>query len=561
MNHYYELVSERIAVGLAIDAFQDRWSQLCVEKWQRGVRDRLLAETILSRVCTRQAKIRSGQVIPFRQARFPHGEVFLGWDLASSWHFNGQIWLPKFLFSTPWLVCARTGHGKSVLEADLALGLARTGTKTWQLSFWKDDLLGQLPRFQQEGLELVVLRPEDLKLNPLHAGRNDPLTHLTATTSRLARHLRDLPPRADLLLRGICHEVYSEFGVFNGQNQTRFPSLFRVYEKLRTRKGLNIPARDALLDRLGSFLERLTPRCSAWLQAWDPTDLAQHSLVLLCRKAGEDVKNFLLEWLIDHVFQHQVERGVVNGDLQLFIFVDDAQTLVNCDGSTTISGLDQQVGRNRGAGISIAFFTQTDYGVSRHLLSNINGLFLGSARDYTARLALGGSTATTSAQLEWIPHNLQRGCFVGSFAEGDWHEPFVFKTGNVNLAHTVTEADILRSQEPLASLPLILDDDFVHWERHPLLELQPTAASSPGLSPAELRLLNLVVAEPGKAAGYYTRKLRMNGRVARAARERLLQLVLLRQHKVQLNRRGKPGLVLEPTPAAQDYTATPTEGV
>ena len=91
MNHYYDLVSEQIAVGLAIDAFPDRWSQLSVEKWQRGVRDRVLAETILSRVCTQQAKIRSGQVIPFRQARFPQGEVLLGGDLANPWHPNGRM--------------------------------------------------------------------------------------------------------------------------------------------------------------------------------------------------------------------------------------------------------------------------------------------------------------------------------------------------------------------------------------------------------------------------------------------------------------------------------------
>jgi len=149
---------------------------------------------------------------------------------------------PNIFSGTPWLIVAGTGHGKSVLGANLSLGLAQRGPKTWQLSFYKKDLLGQLPRFQREGLELVVLPAEDLKLNPLDAGENDPRTHLTSVMSRLARGLDELPPRAELLLRAFCHELYRGFGVFDGQRE-RWPTLFRVYEKIRTRKGLNVPAR------------------------------------------------------------------------------------------------------------------------------------------------------------------------------------------------------------------------------------------------------------------------------------------------------------------------------
>src|ERR1043166_407438 len=557
MNNYFDQVAEAIALGRRSDAFNDRWSRLCVEKWERGIRDPLLDDTISSRVPARQAKLRSGAVIPFRRARFKNGTVPLGRDLAVAGHLNGEISLPEYFFGTPWLVAASTGHGKSVLEANLSLGLAKAGPKTWQLSFYKDDLLGQLLRFQRAGLELVGLRAEDLKSNPLQAGPNDPRTHLTAVTSRLARSLYDLPPRAELLLHAFCHEVYREFGIFDGQRE-RWPTLYRVYEKCRTCKGVNIPARDALLDRLGSFLERLSPRCGAWLKGWNPTDLARHSILLLCRRAYEDVSHFQLESLIDHVFQHQVERGVVNGNLELFIFVDDAQGLVNSRGSSAMRGLDRQVGRNRGGGISIAFFVQTLHGVSPHLLPNMNGLLMGRTIDHDARMMLGRNLGLTEAQSEWVRLYLQRGQFVGVIAEGDWHEPFAFESEDVDLTSGVTEADVLASQLPLVPLPVIPDDDFRKWERHPVVELQTDTESS-ALSAGETRLRNLVAAEPGKPAGYYTRKLGMNGKAARAARQRLVQLGLLREHKVQLNRRGKPAIVLEPLPAAPDSTTAPRE--
>ena len=556
MNDYLQRVNEAIVEGRRMDAFADRWSCLCVRNWQHGIHDPLTGDTILSRVESRRAKLRAGEVVPFRRARFQNGDVLLGFDLAS-WQAQGEIYLPKYFFGTPWLILAGTGHGKSVLETSASLNLAQTGVVTWQLSFYKDDLLGQLPRFQAAGLELAVLRAQDLKLNPLQAGPNEPRTHLTEVTARLSQHLYDLPPRADLLLHAFCHELYREFGIFDGQRE-RWPTLFRVYEKIRTAKGLNVPARDALLDRLGSFLERLSPRCGAWLKAWNPSDLAQHPILFLLRTTADDVRHFLVEFLLDHVFQRQIERGVVNRELELFIFVDDAQPLVNSHGSSALSGLDEKVGKIRGGGVSIAFLAQSLRGISPHLLPNINGWLMGRTVEHDVRMALGRNFGMNEVQLEFVRLSLGRGQFVGVIAEGDWHEPFLIEAMNVDLSHHVTEADVLESQRVLAALPVICDDDFRKWERHPVVELQPDA-SAPALSPSEKRLLDLVVAEPGKPAGYYTRKLSMNGKAARAARERLVQLGLLREHKLQLNRRGKPALVLEPLPAAVAGGGTPTE--
>jgi hypothetical protein len=126
----------------------------------------------------------------------------------------------------------------------------------------------------------------------------------------------------------------------------------------------------------------------------------------------------------------------------------------------------------------------------------------------------------------------------------------------------VTEAEVLESQRPLAALPVIPDDEFWKWERHPAVELSPDpAAAGPALSSGEARLLQAVLGEPGHPAGHYTRKLGMNGKVARAARERLAQLGLLREHKVQLTTRGKPSIVLQPLPVAGAVSPAALEGI
>ena len=57
MNDYIDKVNQNIAIGKANDAFNDRWSRLCVEKWKRGIHEQLIGNTILSRVQNRMALI------------------------------------------------------------------------------------------------------------------------------------------------------------------------------------------------------------------------------------------------------------------------------------------------------------------------------------------------------------------------------------------------------------------------------------------------------------------------------------------------------------------------
>ena len=86
-----------------------------------------------------------------------------------------------------------------------------------------------------------------------------------------------LPPRARAILRQVCYGLYTEYGIWRGRTEV-WPCLYDVYEQVRAAARLNAPAREAILDRLGVLLTSLGPDCAAYRLAWNPEDLAQHSI-------------------------------------------------------------------------------------------------------------------------------------------------------------------------------------------------------------------------------------------------------------------------------------------
>ncbi len=548
MSLNFDKVSEAVVEGMKIDAFQDEMSRRAADLWVEGIQDRHLAEFITHSVESRKKKLALGQVFPFRCARF-NGGIFLGDDLASPLTQPRSIFLRKNDFKTHLLTAATTGAGKSTKQAHISRELTRAGTSTWQISCEKDDLRGQLPRFSEQGLPLIVLRLCDLKLNPLDAGTNEPRAHLNSFISRFQR-MQEMSLRSSIIFHAVCHGLYRDFGIFSGQ-RSRFPTLFHAYENIRILRNENVAARDALLARLGEFLETYTPKCGAWLKGWTPTDLATFSIAFSFFGGSGGLKHFLVESLIDHVFQDAVEHGALNRDLHLFVFIDDGQRLATSQGNTGMTGLSGAAAVLRSSGIGLGFLIHTTHGVSPYLLADMNMRFLGQMANPDDWAAMGRSLSLTPEQLQCVKASQGPGRFAGIVTTGQWHEPFLFEVPPMHFDPGVTDADVAASQRPLDALPVEFAENFRHWERYPVVELQGTSfPSAPSFSPAAQRLLVAVVAKPGQAVGQYARALAMNGKVLRAAREHLVQIGLLCEHKLQLNPKGKPAIVLEPLPAA-----------
>jgi hypothetical protein len=339
------------------------------------------------------------------------------------------------------------------------------------------------------------------------------------------------------------------------------PHLFHVHEAIRHRREENMPAKDALMARLGSFLESYTPACGAWLRGWTPTDLAKFNIIWELRAGREDLKRFMVETLIEHVFQHAVERGAFNADAHLFIWVDDAIGIIIVTGQEGFAGVERLLSILRSAGIGMGFLVQTGHGASRYSRANINHRFLGRVTDPDDWVEVGRMLDLTPSQLAWAKASLRPGRFVGLTTTGDWREPFAFEVERADIVAGVTDAEVIASQRPLDALSVEFDENFRHWTQHPVLHVgttpspttQPSAPAA--LTPAAQRLNDAVRAEPGKPMGYYARKLAMNGQVARTARELLVRLGLVTEHRLQLSPGGKPAIVLEPVSAAGANTS------
>jgi hypothetical protein len=361
--------------------------------------------------------------------------------------------------------------------------------------------------------------------------------------------------RSAILFGTVTHELFHRFGLFDGP-QPRAPHLFHVYEAIRNRREENVAAKDALLARLGSFLESYTPACGAWLRGWTPTDLTRFNIAWEFRAGREDLKRFFVETLIEHVFQHAVEHGALNAAARLFVWVDDAQGMMISTRQPGFTGVDRMLSILRSTGIGMGFLVQTGHGASRYSRANINHRLLGRVTDPDDWVEVGRMLDLTPSQLAWAKANLRPGRFIGLTTMGDWRHPFAFEVERADIVAGVTDAEVVASQRPLDALPVEFDENFRHWTQHPVLHVGTTPSpltppSAPAaLTPAAQRLNDAVRAEPGKPMGYYARKLAMNGQVARAARELLVRLGLVAEHRLQLRPGGKPAIVLEPVSAA-----------
>jgi hypothetical protein len=291
---------------------------------------------------------------------------------------------------------------------------------------WKKEQRHLLPVFREAGLELVVLRPRDMMYDPLHPGDSDPRHHLVNVTRVLAHRL-GLPERSQTILYEICWLLYDEYGILEGKTDA-YPCLFDLWERVKSTPGLNRAAKEAILDRLGAVLVELRP-CRL---GWNPSDLAGFNIVFEMSGVSENLKHVLLEPLLYSVFQAEVERGLVNGPLGLFVALDDAQAFTQPDLAGQATPLDLGAGLFRSTGVGICVSVQTLRGVSKRLVPNLGGLKvmgpLGCHDDY---YWLGADMGLDQEQTDWAKRNLRPGTYIAR-AES-WPDPFVLQVPHVDI--------------------------------------------------------------------------------------------------------------------------------
>lgn len=550
-NDMESSVLRTIAYGKEHDAFDSPWGQSLLRAWELGASDEELVRMIEDIVRPYQKRAALGELIPFKLPRLFSGSLAVGADMRGN-----AVCLVAQRLNSGQLMLGNTGAAKSNSVKVTILGLAPSLDGLWCTDMYKTELRHLRPLLGKLNRDFVVARSHRIKINVLQPDSNDIRGHLEMTLGILKRVL-GLPPRAMTILRMTCYQLYRDFGNLDGRTDA-WPTLFDAFERIRTAPGLNLAAKEALLDRLGAFLLSVTPEVAAYRMAWRPSDLTRHFIDFEFNAASEQVKSILLNYCLFSVLHHRVAQRKPNATMDFWAVFEDAQRFFSAHGEDTgdIAPAEELAGLIRGTGAGIAFTAQTLSGLPKGLLANLatKCMFrLGSHTDYQA---LGADMGMTSEQIEWAKLNLRPGLSIWSLAEGPHRLPFIVRTPKVEVPPVVDDAEADRSMAALERLPSVPATEFARWQPDDYVELQPTVSPvTPKLIAAELRFLKAVADQPGQASAVYSKLSGMNGKRAAEIRSRLVQDGYLRQHEVATGERGRNALILEPLDAAFEALA------
>lgn len=309
---------------------------------------------------------------------------------------------------------------------------------------------------------MVVLQAGNWRVNFLQPWTGDPRDHLVMIVDLLVRVL-GLPPRSRTIVLQAGHGLYDQFSVWDGRSRA-YPTLYDLYEWVWARSDLNLPAREAILDRLGAFLTALTPSCGAYRVGWNPVDLARYSIVHELAGASPSVAHVLLESALSAVMRHEVVHSPPNATIRLFLAVDDGQRYLDGHPITgDIQPLDELAGVIRGQGLGLGVFVQTTSGISDRLMANLAIKVFGRLGLHTDWARLAAELGLDREQLAWAQRQTQPGVFVGQVAER-WREPFLFRVPKIDLPSTVTDAEAAKSLGVLNELRTVRADEYVQWK-------------------------------------------------------------------------------------------------
>jgi hypothetical protein len=501
-----------------------------------------------------------GKTAPFRLPRLQQRRgLQLGTDLAGN-----PVTVPLERLGLGRADAGGTGSGKTNGTKYHALQAAEHVPGLWLTDIYKSDVRHLRPVFAAKSIDLIVLQPQALKLNVLQAD-GDPRTH-SAMAIDLLQRILDLPARAISILKAILHSLYKKYGNYRGRTD-RWPVLHDIYEQVRAISGLNAPAREAILDRLGSLLVALTPGVAAWRYGWQPSDLARHHIVLELRGANEHVKSLHLSHLLFSTLYRRAELGRSNAKLDLVACFEDAQRFFTGSSSTgrEILPIEELAGLVRGMGVSLWSSFQSMDGVPRGLLANLSVKFMhrmGTGADYTQ---LGADLGMTRKQIDWARVNLRPGLCIAQLADGPWRRPFVLKIPHVRIPAAVTDAEIARSTAPLDALPTVPATEYRNWEPNHVITVRDPGEEddrapvgsrrrpSTGPHSADERFLRAVIDHPGEPSSAYAKLAGMSTGRALQCRRRLVADGYLREHPVATGRRGRNAIALEPTDLAMRF--------
>lgn len=158
-------LEEMIVYGIKNDLFLDAQGRGLLNAWQRGLRDDPVIRALIGgRVKSALRQEAYGTRVPFRLPRLNSGKIILGHGIPS-----GTPRIPIKALASGTLSVSTTGGGKTTRDNFLIPQLLAAHVRTWIVDQHKRERRHLYGALGSVGLQIVVIRPRDLKFNPLQA--------------------------------------------------------------------------------------------------------------------------------------------------------------------------------------------------------------------------------------------------------------------------------------------------------------------------------------------------------------------------------------------------------
>jgi hypothetical protein len=429
----------------------------------------------------------------------------------------------------------------------------------WLVDLRKKEFRLLKPEFSKKGIDFTVVRSREFKINPLEAPDGaDPYEYASISADTLVKVL-NLPPRASVLLSSTIVKLYKQYGVFNGKR--KYPTLFHLFETVRTDTTANPQAKQAILDNLEPILLTLGTRVLGYYRGWSVHELAKRHMAFELTGQPEAGKDLVLNYLVVSEFISRVSKGISNRGMDLWMSIDEGQRLfsqrkeIATHSGNSITDLAGLV-RGTGTGLYISVLTPDD--LSNKIPSFTSTKIIGRCGSVPEYIAAGRYMGLAPEQITWCVHHMVPGLFVGQVGDGPWRYPFLFKVPKLKKLRPVSDKE---ADETLKSLADLATEsvEFTDWSATARVTIangkKKQSASAEKMTASAFRLLEAIVNNPMLPSSRYVKLARISPNTLRKLRPMLIQQDFIKEHSLDSTGRGRSTRLWEPLQAAKDIVA------
>jgi len=539
--------------GQRLERFDDFFGQRLLKLYQLKILDPFVYSSIKDRV---EGDIRKYLLsgLPFYHPRLRQGNLVFGFGQDGSPYL-----IPIQYLNAGCLEVAGTGAGKTNRAMFYAIQIAPHVQGMWLVDLRKAEFRLLRRVLAKKGIDLKIVRGRKFRINPLQVPYQ---VHPESWASQIADCLvrvLNLPPRASILLQTAIMKLYRQHGIFNGSQN--YPTIFSLFEAIRTDRTANPQARQAVIDSLELVLLSLGAEVLAYHRGWTADQLAKQFLAIELSMLPEVCKDLILNWLIMAEFSSRIAQGISNQAMNLWVYFDEGQRFFSQRKEVQSqhgNAITDQAGLVRGTGIGLSISVLSTNDLANQIPNLTSTKIIGRCGSLAEYTTAGHFMGLNQEQINWCMHHMVPGLFAGQVAEGKWRYPFIFAIPLFNKSQidTVTDEEADRSIEDLDAgdiVPAAIANrdgiEIPHEDQK--TDTQKTSVTSEELTPAEFKLVSAVVESPMRVSSDYVKLAGISPNTLRKLRPILIEKGLIKEHCSEGSVRGRTARRWEPLDAAR----------